>query len=88
MALEHTQKKLQRATRATQRATRKSETSGPSADSQSIDYGVEADGAGRSGRVQKDAEQQRYEKMGKFMKRFDEDLRFDTLELSSFRKHY
>ena len=51
MALEHTQKKVMRATRATQRATRKSETSGPSADSQSIDYGVEADGAGRSGRV-------------------------------------
>ena len=87
MALEHTQRKTTRATRSAQRATRKSE-SGPSADSQSIDYGTEADSAGRTSRVQKDAGQQRFEKMGKFMKRFDEDLKFDTLELSAFRKHY
>ena len=55
------------------------------------DYGAQegSDTAsnGRYSRVQKTLKELRFEKMGKKMDMFDDNLNFDTLELGNFKKH-
>ena len=66
--------------------SRVSSASGPSADSQSVGESGEPEGVDFS-QAQRDMRQQKYDRIGKSMNRFDDDLTFDTLQLHDFRKH-